>query len=86
MGSEPGDEVDPSLADRVEKAALREQASGVLAEYHQIELAEARRLLSVLADYLGRSVDAVAADVIDSASARRREIDDPPQPRGLAPE
>jgi hypothetical protein len=86
MGSEPGDEVDPSLADSVETAALKEQAIGVLAEYHQIEPAEARTLLFVLAEYLGRSADAVAADVLESAAARRAEIDDPPQSHDLAPE
>ena len=86
MGSEPGDEVDPSLIDSVETAALREQAVGVLAEQHQIELTEARMLLFVLAEYLGRSPDTVAAEILDGAAARRAAIDDPPQAEDFAPE
>ncbi|MFI5694730.1 hypothetical protein ACIA58_22945 [Kribbella sp. NPDC051586] len=86
MGSEPGDEVDPSLIDSLKTAALRERAAGVLAEYHQIELTEARMLLVVLAEYLGLSADAVAAEVLDSAAARRAEIEDPPQSQDIAPE
>ncbi|MEV4262608.1 hypothetical protein [Kribbella sp. NPDC049584] len=86
MGSEPGDEVDPSLIDSAEAAALRERAVGVLAEQHHIEPSEARTLLFVLAEYLGRSADAVAAEILDRAAARRAAIDDPPQAEDLAPE
>jgi hypothetical protein len=86
MGAEPRDEVDPSLIDSVETAALRERAVGVLAEQHQIELTEARMLLFVLAEYLGRSPDTVAAEVLDRAAARRAAVDDPPRAQDLAPE
>jgi hypothetical protein len=86
MGSEPGDPVDPSLIDNLETVVLKERAANVLAEYHHIELTEARALLPVLAEYLGRSVDDMATDILDSAAARRAAIDESAQSQDLAPE
>ena len=46
------------------RAALRERAAGVLAEYHEIEASEAALLLYALAEHLSCSVDALAAEVV----------------------
>ncbi|TCC63361.1 hypothetical protein E0H73_13010 [Kribbella pittospori] len=82
MGFPPGDGTDRPRSDDPETAALREQATGILAEYHQIELAEAGMLLIVLAEYLDCSVDALAAEVLRTAVAR----DEPPQSGDFSPE
>jgi len=75
---QPDDELDHPLIDNRQTAALREEATGVLARYHQIELAEAGMLLFVLAEYLDCSVDALAAEVLRNAAARRTTPDEPP--------
>jgi hypothetical protein len=85
MGAQPGDEVDPPLIDSPQTAALREQAAGVLARYHQIEPAEADMLLLVLAEYLDCSVDALAGEVLRSA-AHRAVRDEPPQSGDFSPD
>ncbi|TCC48957.1 hypothetical protein E0H75_20580 [Kribbella capetownensis] len=79
MGFQPSDGIDRPRTDDPETAALREQATGVLAAYHQIELAEAGMLLIVLAEYLDCSVDALAAEVL-------RTADEPPQSGDFSPE
>jgi hypothetical protein len=84
MGSQPGDGIDRPRVDDLETAALREQATGVLAAYHQLELADAGMLLIVLAEYLDCSVDALAAEVLRTAVTA--EIDEPPQSGDFSPE
>ncbi|WP_132208876.1 hypothetical protein [Kribbella steppae] len=74
---QPDDELDHPLVDSRETAALREQATEVLARYHQIELAEAAMLLFVLAEYRDCSVDALAVEVLRKAAARRATPDEP---------
>jgi len=59
------------------RAALRERAAGVLAEYHEIEASEAALLLYALAEHLSCSVDALAAEVVRKATAGRTAIDEP---------
>jgi len=76
-GDDPLDEFGHPLIDSLEAAALREQAAGVLAGYHEIEASDARMLLCVLAEYLSCSVDALAAEVVRKATARRAVIDEP---------
>lgn len=71
---------DHSLIGSLETAALREQAIGVLAWYHQIEPSEAAVLLSVLAEHLDCSVDDFATQVLRNAAARRGSPDEPPRP------
>jgi hypothetical protein len=64
------DESSHPLTASLETAALREQATGVLAWYHQIEPSEASSLLCVLAEYLDCSIDVLAAEVLRKAAAR----------------
>lgn len=85
MGSQPGDGIDQPRIDDPETAALRERASGVLAAYHQLELAEAGMLLIVLAEHLDCSVDAMAAEVLRTAATRPAEGDFSPE-RTATPE
>ena len=86
MGFQPGDGIDRPRTDDPETAALRERATGVLAAYHQIELAEAGMLLIVLAEYLDCSVDALAAEVLRTAATRPAGVDEPPQSGDVSPE
>ncbi|WP_406053945.1 hypothetical protein [Kribbella sp. NBC_00889] len=86
MGFQPGDGIDRPRIDESETTSLREQATGVLAAYHHIELAEAGMLLIVLAEYRDCSVDALAAEVLRTAVTHPAGIDEAPRSRDFSPE
>lgn len=82
----PDDESGHPLIDSVAAAALREQATGVLAWYHQLEPLEAGRLLRVLAEYRGCSVDDLAAEVLRKVAAHRTALDEPSSSGDFSPD
>lgn len=79
---EPGDEPPHPPMDSFDSAALREQATAVLAGYHDIELSEAAELLLVLADHLGCPVDELAIALLRRSAVRREVDDEPPAAEG----